>query len=155
MDRKFYAYEDFEPGMSIDLGTRAVTREEVLDYASQFDPQPMHLDDEAASRTVLGKLSASGWHTAAMVMRMMCDAFILNSTSQGSPGLDYMNWKRPVFPGDILSGTSTVLSMRKSKSMPGIGFIQVKTEVRNQHGELVCDMENAGIMGLREAGEAQ
>ena len=83
-------------------------------------------------------------------MRLMCDGFILKSTSQGAPGVDYLNWKRPVMAGDVLSGRSIILSKRRSASRPALGFVQVKSEFYNQRGELVCEMENAGIMGLRE-----
>ena len=150
MSQPFYAYEDFEPGMEIAFGTYEVTADEIRSFAEQFDPQPMHLDEDAAKAGVLGALSASGWHTASICMRLMCDGFILRSTSQGAPGVDYLNWKRPVLAGDTLSGKAIILSKRRSASRPTLGFVQVKSEFTNQHGELVCEMENAGIMGIRD-----
>ena len=144
------AYEDFHPGMELQLGTYPVSIEEIREFASRYDPQPMHLDEEVAAAGVLGGLSASGWHTVSIAMRLMCDGFILKSTSQGAPGVDYLNWKRPVMAGDVLSGRSIILSKRRSASRPALGFVQVKSEFYNQRGELVCEMENAGIMGLRE-----
>ncbi len=150
MPDQFYAYEDFEPGMEISFGTYEVTADEIREFAEQFDPQPMHLDEDAAKSGVLGGLSASGWHTAAMCMRLMCDGFILRSTSQGAPGVDYLNWKRPVMAGDTLTGKAIILSKRRSASRPTLGFVQVRNEYFNQRGELVCEMENAGIMGIRD-----
>ena len=146
------AYEDFRPGMEIELGPYAVSADEIRDFASRYDPQPMHLDDEAAAAGLFGALTASGWHTVSIAMRLMCDHFILKSTSQGAPGVDYVNWKRPVFAGDTLTGKCIVLSKRPSASRPGLGFVQIRGEFRNQRGELVCEMENAGIMGLRDPG---
>lgn len=144
------AYEDFQPGMEIELGTHAVTADEIRDFASRYDPQPMHLDEDAAAAGLFGALTASGWHTVSIAMRLMCDGFILKSTSQGAPGVDFVNWKRPVMVGDTLSGKCIVLSKRRSASRPGLGFVQIRGEFCNQRGELVCEMENAGIMGLRD-----
>ena len=149
------AYEDFRPGMEIQLGTYLVSADEIRHFASLYDPQPMHLDEDAAANGVLGALSASGWHTVSIAMRLMCDGFILKSTSQGAPGVDYLNWKRPVLAGDILTGKSFILSKRPSASRPGLGFVQVKSEFYNQNGDLVCEMENAGIMGMRDPGKAE
>src|ERR1700749_2770339 len=86
--KKTYAFEDFFVGQTIEFGHRLVDREEGLAFAKDYDPQPLHLDEEAAKASVLGGLSVSGWHTCAMVMRMMCDEYLLDSTSQGSPGID-------------------------------------------------------------------
>lgn len=155
MTDSILAYEDFQPDMEIALGSYAVSADEIKDFAGRYDPQPMHLDEEAAAGSLLGGLSASGWHTVAIAMRLMCDGFILRSTSQGAPGVDYLNWKRPVFAGDTLSGISRVLSKRKSASRPGLGFVQVKSEFYNQNGDLVCEMENAGIMALRNPEAAE
>jgi len=100
---------------------------------------------------VLGGLSASGWHTCAMVMRMMCDDYLLNSTSQGSPGIDNLRWLRPVRPGDTLRVRMTVLEARESKSRPQIGLIRSSWAVFNQHGEQVLSMEGWGMFGRRDA----
>ena len=91
-----------------------VKAEDIIAFAGEFDPQPMHLSEEGGKASILGGLSASGWHTCAMFMRMLCDAFLLDSTSQGSPGIDHVKWKKPVLAGDRLTGTLTVLAKRQS-----------------------------------------
>lgn len=146
-----WAFEDFEEGASIPLGSKNVTAAEIIDFASQFDAQPMHLDEAAGKASILGGLSASGWHTCCMFMRMMCDAFLLDSTSQGSPGIDYVRWKRPVLAGDILTGSSTVTAKRESASRPGLGFVTCRHELRNQRGEVVAELQNTGMFLKRGA----
>src|SRR6187551_2839349 len=108
MAAKKWAYEDFVEGATFGLGTKSVTAEEIIEFASEFDPQPMHLDEEAGKASILGGLSASGWHTCAIFMRMICDAYLLDSTSQGAPGVDHVKWRRPVLAGDTLGGRGTV-----------------------------------------------
>ena len=108
MAAKKWAYEDFVEGATFALGTKAVTAAEIIEFASEFDAQPMHLDEAAGKASILGGLSASGWHTCAMFMRLICDGFLLDSTSQGSPGIDYAKWKKPVLAGDTLTGKTTV-----------------------------------------------
>lgn len=152
MSEKKWAFEDFTIGLVIDLGKKHVTAEEIIEFASEFDAQPMHLDEEAGKASILGGLSASGWHTCCMFMRMMCDAFLLDSTSQGSPGIDYTRWKKPVLAGDTLSATSTVTVARESASRPGLGFVTVKHEMRNQHNEVVAELQNTGMFLKRKAG---
>ena len=147
---KRWAYEDFAEGASLDLGSKLVTAEEVIEFASEFDAQPMHLDEEAGRRSILGGLAASGWHTCAMFMRMLCDAFLLDSTSQGSPGIDEVKWKKPVLAGDTLTGRTTVLAKRESKSKPQLGFVTMRAELFNQHGESVFELENTGMFLKRE-----
>ena len=104
MTCKTWAFEDFVEGGSIDLGAKDVTAEEIVEFAGEFDPQPMHLDEAAGKASILGGLSASGWHTCAIFMRLICDAFLLDSTSQGAPGVDRIKWKKPVLAGDRLTG---------------------------------------------------
>jgi len=146
-----WAFEDFEEGASIPFGSKTVSAAEIVDFASQFDAQPMHLDEEAGKASLLGGLSASGWHTCCMFMRMMCDAFLLDSTSQGSPGIDYVRWKRPVLAGDVLTGSSTVTARRESASRPGLGFVTCRHELRNQRGEVVAELQNTGMFLRRGA----
>jgi acyl dehydratase len=122
-------------------------------FASEFDAQPMHLDEAAGKASILGGLSASGWHTCAMFMRLICDGFLLDSTSQGSPGIDYAKWKKPVLAGDTLTGKSTVLSTRISKSRRGIGFVAIRCELVNQRGEQVFELQNTGMFLTREAAQ--
>ena len=154
MTEKKWAYEAFAIGAVIDLGTKHVTAEEIIEFASEFDAQPMHLDEEAGKASILGGLSASGWHTCCMFMRMMCDAFLLDSTSQGSPGMDYVRWKKPILAGDTLHGTSIVTAMRESASRPGLGFVTVRHELKNQHGVVVTELQNTGMFLKRNAGAA-
>lgn len=144
------AFEDFPVGAKIPLGPYRVTKEEVVEFAAEFDPQPFHLDEEAAKHTMLGGLSASGWHSCAMMMRMMCDAFLLDSTSQGSPGVDYVKWKQPVRPGDVLTGTMTVMEARRSAKRPTLGIAKLKNEVRNQDGVGVLETEYTLLLLTRE-----
>lgn len=151
MTAKTWAFEDFVEGGTIALGEKRVTAEEIVEFASEFDYQPFHLDEEAGKASMLGGLSASGWHTCCMFMRMMCDGFLLDSTSQGSPGLDYVRWKKPVLAGDTLTGSSHVIAKRTSKSRPGLGFVTVKSEMVNQRGEVVLELENTGMFLTREA----
>ncbi len=145
---KRYAFEDFPVGQVREFGARLVSKEELLAFASAFDPQPFHLDEEAAS--LIGGLSASGWHTCAMVMRMMCDGYLLDSTSQGSPGIDNLRWLSPVRAGDTLRVRMTILEARPSKSRPQIGLLRSAWEVFNQHDEPVMSMEGWGMFGRRE-----
>lgn len=149
MSEKRWAFEDFPIGREIELPEKTVTAEEIVDFASQFDAQPMHLDEEAGKASILGGLSASGWHTCAMFMRMMCDAFLLDSTSQGAPGVDYVRWKKPVLAGDTLTGKSRVTAARISKSRPELGFVTVEHRLFNQRGETVCELANTGMFLLR------
>ena len=142
-------FEDLEVSAETYFGSYDVTREEVLEFARKYDPQPFHLSDEAAAKTHFGRLAASGWHTCAMFMRMMCDAFLLDSTSQGSPGIDHVRWKKPVLAGDTLTGRSTVLAKRLSKSRSDLGFVTMRAELFNQHGETVFELENTGMFLTR------
>jgi acyl dehydratase len=151
MTEKIWSFEDFTEGASIFLGSRKITAEEIIEFAREFDPQPMHMDEEAGRASILGGLAASGWHTCCIFMRMMCDAFLLNSTSQGAPGVDYGRWKRPVLAGDVLTGRTIVVSCRESKSRPDLGFVTCRHELTNQRGELVLELQNTGMFLKRSA----
>jgi acyl dehydratase len=153
MAAKKWAYEDLVEGATLALGTKAVTAAEIIEFASEFDAQPMHLDEAAGKASILGGLSASGWHTCAMFMRLICDGFLLDSTSQGSPGIDYAKWKKPVLAGDTLSGKTSVISARTSKSRPSLGFVVIRSELTNQHGEQVFELQNTGMFLTREAAQ--
>ncbi len=148
---KTWAYEDLAEGVIIDLGSKTVVAEEIIEFASEFDAQLFHLDEEAGKASILGGLAASGWHTCSMFMRMLCDALLLNSTSQGAPGIDYAKWKKPVLAGDMLSGKLTILSSRLSKSKPGLGFVTWRAELANQKGEPVFELVNTCMFLTREA----
>lgn len=149
MPEKTWAFEDLEEGKTITLGTKTVTPAEIVEFAEQFDFQPMHLDEEAGKASILGGLSASGWHTCCMFMRLLCDGFLLDSTSQGSPGIDFARWKKPVLAGDTLTGRSTVLSKRTSKSKPGLGLVTIRSELLNQRDEIVLELQNTGMFLAR------
>src|SRR5690348_4459796 len=109
-------FEDFKPGSVTEYGPRLVTREEIVAFAAEFDPQPMHLDEEAARVSMLGGLAASGWHTCCLLMRMAADGFILNSASMGAPGVDEVKWLRPLRPGTRVTLRVNVLESRVSNS---------------------------------------
>ena len=134
-------FEDFPVGSTWPLGPYPVTRDQVIAFAEEFDPQPFHLEDAAAEASILGGLSASGWHSCAMMMRMMVDGFLAGSTAQGSPGVDYVKWLKPVRPGDVLSGTMTVLEARVSAKRPTLGVAKFHNAVVNQNGEKVLETE--------------
>ena len=144
-------WEDLPVGSVREFGAMPVTREAVLAFAAQFDPQPFHLEDTAAEAGLFGRLSASGWHTCAMAMRMMCDGYLLESSSLGSPGMDSLRWTRPVHPGDTLSMRLTTLEARPMASRPTVGLVLSKSEVLNQHREVVLTMQGWGMFGRRNA----
>ena len=131
-------FEDFTVGDSREFGSYEVTEAEILEFASKYDPQPFHLSDEAARQTLFGGLCASGWHTCAMSMRMVVDNMPPGeSGSLGSPGLDELRWKKPVFPGDTLRVRATVLDKRESRSRPDMGSVFMENVVLNQHDDVV------------------
>ena len=147
---RFY-WEDFPVGQVREFGHHEVTREAVLAFAREFDPQPFHLDDAAAEASLFGRLAASGWHTCAMAMRMMCEAYLLESASLGSPGIDNLRWTKPVYPGDILHIRLEVLEARPMTSRPSVGLVHSRTSVLNQNGETVLTMEGSGMFRRRTA----
>lgn len=148
-------FEDLTPGTTFELGPRPVTRDEIIEFASEFDPQPMHLDEKAGADSILGGLSASGWHTCAMMMRMIYDAYVSRAAGEGAPGIEFVSWKRPVLADDELTGTSEVLELRRSSSRPAIGIVRFRTELRNQRGETVFECENPVMVRLRNPEAAQ
>jgi acyl dehydratase len=143
-------WEDFQVGRVLTSGSIEVTREEVVSFASRYDPQRFHVDEEAARRTMFGGLIASGWMTASLTMRLMCDAYLLDSASLGSPGIEKLQWLKPVRPGDVLQVRTTVLEARPMASKPHIGLARSRMETLNQHGEVVMTMEGWGMYRRRE-----
>lgn len=144
-------YEDIEVGVVRRFGNKQVVREEVLDFASKYDPQPFHLDDAAAAATYFGRLSASGWHTGAMAMRMMVDNMAgAEQAGLGSPGVDELRWIKPVYPGDTLRCESEVLDKRRSESRREMGIFKSKLTVFNQHDEPVMTMRSTGLIRVRD-----
>ena len=146
-----YYYEDLAAIPIADVGTRKITSEEIIRFAREFDPQPFHVDAEAAKRSPYGGLIASGWMTCAVVMRMMCDSYLLESASLGSPGIDNVKWLKPVRPGDTITVVRKTLEARKSASKPDRGIIRSLWEVTNQDSEVVMTMEGLGMFGCRPA----
>ena len=145
-------FEDFRVGETIEMGRRLVDRDEVIRFAKEFDPQPFHVDEAAAKDSFFGGLIASGWHTVSMVMRMMCDSYLLDSASLGSPGVDNVKWLHPVRPGDTIRATRTVMEARTSKSKPDVGIVKSRWEVYNQDEVLVMTMEGYGMFRVRNPG---
>ena len=145
-----YAFEDFHVGQVIPLGQRVVTAEEIVAFARQFDTQSFHLDEDGGRRSIYGSLIASGWHTAAMVMRMNCDAYLVDSTSAGSPGVDELRWLKPVRPGDTIRAEFEVVEVRPSTSKPDRGIVASAWRVFNQDDALVMTMRGMGMF-LRRA----
>jgi acyl dehydratase len=147
-----YCWEDFHVGDIKVMGAHTVTEAEIIDFARQFDPQRFHVDAALASQTIYKGLIASGWHTCGIVFRMACDGFILESSSMGSPGLENVQWRKPVRPGDTLRTRIEVLEKRPMASKPELGMVKVRWEGLNQNDEVVVSMENWGMFGRRFAG---
>ena len=145
-------WEDMDVGTQQTFGTYAVTREEVLEFARKYDPQPFHLSDEAAARTHFGRIAASGWHTAAMTMRVIVDALTRErQAGLGSPGVDELRWLKPVYPGDTLTMHGTILDKTPSRSKPQLGTIRTATKVTNQDGVDVMTYTSIVLMQRRPA----
>ena len=143
-------YEDFIEGSVQDFGPRSITRDEIISYAREFDSQPMHLDEEAAKNSLLGGLSASGWHTCCFMFRMMYDYFVKDSASLGSPGIEETRWLRPVRPGSALTLRLEVLDKRVSKSRPEMGLVRMRNQLLDESGAPVIDQVSTLLIGLRE-----
>ena len=146
-------FEDFTPGRRFEYLPRRMETAEIVAFAREFDPQPMHMDEAAGKNSILGGLAASGWHTSSVGMRMMIDAFLGDSTSQGSPGIEFMDWKKPVLAGDTLSGHSLVLDARPLRSKPGLGIVRFRNEILNQTGETVAVSECPVMFRMRETAQ--
>jgi acyl dehydratase len=145
-------FEDYPVGAVFTGGTIAVSEEEILDFARRYDPQPMHIDKEAAERGAYSGLIASGWHTGAMMMQLLAKHFVPTPGNLASPGLDELRWLRPVRPGDRLSLRATVLSARPSRSKPDQGIVTSLVELINQHGEVVLSLKPISLMRRRDPG---
>ena len=143
------AFEDFTVGLTIVHGSRTVTRSDIIAFAAEFDPQPFHLDEAAPETGLTGGLIASGWHIAAIFMRLLTDSLLLDSTCLGSPGVETLKWAKPLRPGDTLSGRSTVTAARPSQSRPDRGIVSFRHEALNQTGDVVMWMDNAILFGRR------
>ena len=145
-------WEDFQPGAVAVYGPRLVTREEIVAFAAEFDPQPMHLDEAAASATMLGGLAASGWHSCCLIMRMIADGFILDSSSMGGPGVDEVRWLAPLRPGTRVHVRSTVLDTRASESRPDMGLVKFLFEVLDEADATLTTLNTTLMFGRRQPG---
>jgi len=141
--------EDFPVGVRRQIGSRTVDEAEVIRFAKEFDPQPFHIDKEAAAAGFYGGIIASGWHTCSMTMRLMVDGYLSDSAALGSPGIDELRWLRPVRPGDTLTVYSTVAGVKVSTTKPDRAVMTTKTEVENQNGEVVLTMLGKTMMKRR------
>lgn len=141
-------FEDFAVGQVYELGSREVTREEIVGFAEQFDPQPFHVDEDAARNSAFGGLIASGWHTGALFMRLYVDGMMRDAAGMGSPGVDELRWLAPVRPGDVLTARSHVVEVRSS-SRGDRGTVTFRQELRNQAGVEVMSLRGRGIFARR------
>jgi acyl dehydratase len=145
-------FEDLEVGAETDFGSYDVTREEVIDFAAKYDVQPFHLSDEAAARTHFGRLAASGWHTAAMVMAVISRHVVKHEQAGlGSPGIDELRWKKPVYPGDTLHVRGKIVEKAPSRSRPEMGSFKTDTTVTNQDGVTVMSFTSIVLIRRRPA----
>ncbi|MFN0190783.1 MAG: MaoC family dehydratase [Aestuariivirga sp.] len=140
-------FEDFHEGQVIRLDERRITAEEIIAFAREFDPQPFHLDEAAAKASVLGGLCASGWHSSALLVRMICESYLLGTAAMGSNGMDEVKWLKPVYAGEMLTGEGRVLSARRSKSRPEIGILKMLWRMTNVAGE--TKIEATGVAFIR------
>lgn len=151
MIRRWY-FEDFHPGQEIELGERTVSEEEIIAFARQFDPQPFHVDREAAGASIYGGVIASGWHTCSLMMRMVVDGLMCSASSMGSPGLDRVRWLRPLRAGDTLKVRYLTTQVKASNSKPDRGVVWSRWTATDQHGEEICTIDGMGMFGRRPAG---
>lgn len=148
------SYEDLEVGKTYAVGSHTFTRDEIVQFASQFDPQPFHLDEAAGAASMFGGLAASGWHTCSVMMGMLVRNVLNGSTSMGSPGIDDIRWYKPVLVGDTITMTNTVLSRRVSASKPDRGIVETQWDGVNQRGEIAVTVRSKAMFGLRLPGGA-
>ena len=146
-----YYFEDFTIGRVFDSGTRQLSEQDILGFASEYDPQYFHTDPEAAKQSIFGGLIASGWQTVGVCMRLMCDSYLLETSSLGSPGVDAVRWVKPVYPGDTLRMRATVIAAKPSSSKPDRGMATMRCNIYNQKDELVMHMQGVQMMGRRPA----
>jgi acyl dehydratase len=146
-------FEDLEVGAETDFGSYEVTREEVLEFARKYDPQPFHLSDEEAAKTHFGRIAASGWHTAAMTMAVIARYVVKHEQAGlGSPGIDELRWKKPVYPGDTLYVRGRIVETTPSRSRPDMGSFRTETTVTNQDEQPVMTFTSIVLMRRRPAG---
>ena len=155
MNGKQWYFDDFVPGQEIELGQRTVSEDEIIAFATQFDPQPFHIDREAAAKSIYGGVIASGWHTCAMMMRMVVDGMRCEEASMGSPGLDGVRWLLPVRAGDTIRVRYLTREVKASTSKPDRGIVKSTWVATNQKGEDVCTIDGMAMFRRRPAAAAQ
>ncbi len=146
--------EDLHVGQTFVSGSLTLTADEIKTFARQFDPQPFHLDEEAAKSSLIGRLCASGWHSCAILMRMLADEVLSKTASLGSPGLEEVKWLKPVFPGDALTARYTCTAKRVLGSRPGVGLCSMLFEMFNQNGDVVMTWTGGQLFKVRTPGAA-
>ena len=149
MARRYF--EDFPEGLTVDLGSRQLTQEEMIAFAREYDPQPMHVDPEQARGSIYGGLIASGWHTASLAMRLVVDHYVSRVASLASPGVDELRWPTPVRPGDSLRLRTTILETRRSRSKPDRGLVRTRAELLNQHDQIALSLVAMNLIRLRNS----
>lgn len=148
-------WEDFEPGQVIEIeGSTTLTKDEIMEFARQWDPQPFHIDEAAAEKSIYGGVIASGWHTGVVTMRLLVDGLLGKAASLGSPGLDETRWLKPVRPGDTLRARAVVRETRPSRSKPDRGTVKITWETYNQDGEKVMTMTGIQMFARRPPAQA-
>ncbi|WP_321783856.1 MaoC family dehydratase [Paraburkholderia sp. J94] len=146
------SYEDLEVGKSYEVGSHTFGRDEIVQFAQQYDPQPFHVSEAGGEASMFRGLVASGWHTCSIMMGMLVRNFLEGSTSMGSPGIDEIRWIKPVRVGDTLTMVNSIVGKRVSESKPDRGIVETRWEGRNQHGELVVTVSSKALFGLRHPG---
>lgn len=144
------SFEDFQAGETIDLGSYMVAEEEIIEFATRYDPQVFHIDPELAKDSFYGGLIASGWHTVAIYTRLLVNGLLRETKSFGSPGFDEVRWPRPVRPGDVLHGFFLVQECLSSRSRPNLGIVRSSCEMLNQHNKTVLTMQGVNFIGRSE-----
>lgn len=142
-------FEDFEVGRTYELGSYTITRDEIIAFARQFDPQPFHTDEQLAAGSSFGGLIASGWHTASIFMRCYVDVMLADAASLGSPGVEQLRWLVPVRPGDTLNARATITAAEPSTRRPDRGTLTLASELSNQHNTSVLTMLARGLFARR------
>lgn len=146
----FDHFEDLKVGQEIDLGATIVTKEMIFEFAREFDPFPFHLDEKAANASLLGGLSASGWHTGAIALKMLLENFPRKLATAGGVGFDNLKWKRPLMVNDTVGGTVTITDLRRIKSRPEWGLITLGFDIRNQKDQTVMTMILKNLVDVRD-----
>jgi acyl dehydratase len=145
-------FEDYIPGAVHEFGSIVAEESEMIAFARRFDPQPFHVDPEAAKKSIFGGLIASGWYTSALMMRLYVDHYLSHVASLSSPGVDQLRWLKPVRPGDVISLRITITETKRSRSKPDRGIVHSYVEALNQNNETVMSLKAVNLLGCREVG---